>query len=199
MGTPELEGCLSLSGSAKRYDSGNRLRLSAHVHRSVHEPRHCPSRAERQPLLRRPLPASDFWRRIRTRRQNSGFRSWQIEIGSREYLLANCEKHRRRAAVPPVAESECKRLWRARRIILAQIGLIELFEQGNRPRVDAKKPQRPSVWGKEVDRNSGIVLENRGAVLQQKIPHRFESPFVEEIGSCFEQAVGRPESLTKAK
>src|SRR6202011_5050139 len=68
-----------------------------------------------------------------------------------------------------------------------------------RSRVNAEKPQRPFFRGKVVNRNSRVVLEYRGAVLQEKISHRFEPSFMEEVGSSFQQAVCRSECLAKTE
>src|SRR6202051_1195584 len=65
------------------------------------------------------------------------------------------------------------------------------------PGVMAEREQAPFLWTVIRQRNSGIVLDDGGAVGEQKIAHGGEIAGVQQIGGALDQAVPRRQRLAK--
>src|SRR5438552_15646562 len=83
--------------------------------------------------------------------------------------------------VPAVSESDHER-WRiALREKLLQFRLIMLFEEVDLAQIRAEEPEGPLLGIKIVQWNSGIILHNQVAVVENKIADRGETLLEHEV------------------
>src|ERR1700756_1698773 len=96
---------------------------------------------------------------------------------------------------PAIANAEIHRLGAP-----ATLGLFlpgSAGEFGDRTGVMAEREQAPFLWTVISQRDSGIVLDDGGAVGEQKIAHGGEIAGVQQIGGALDQAVARRQRLAK--
>ena len=89
---------------------------------------------------------------------------------------------------PAVADAELDRRRVALLIEALQLRLVVLFKEVDWARVAAEKSEKPFRLIEGCDRDAGVVLHDRFAVIEQKIAHGAEAILKHQIGSRFEQA-----------
>src|SRR5947208_13758493 len=88
---------------------------------------------------------------------------------------------------PAIANAEIHRLAPPE-----QLGILRLVpsgEFGNRTGITAERKEPPFLRIITAERNAGIVLDDSGAVGEQKVAHRGEMAGMLQIGSALYQAV----------
>src|ERR1700730_4337967 len=78
-----------------------------------------------------------------------------------------------------------------------QLRLIVLLERIDWSHVRAEQAKVPFVTIEIVQRNAGVVLHNRAAVIENEIPDRAEALLKQEVGRRLEDAHAHGEVLTK--
>src|SRR5213079_1245405 len=84
--------------------------------------------------------------------------------------------------IPAIAEVELDRRWSALIEKLFQLGLVVLFENLDRSEVGAENTNVPFVAVEIGERNTGIVLNNGLAMIENEIANTAEAFFKHQIG-----------------
>src|SRR6266576_2747361 len=96
---------------------------------------------------------------------------------------------------PAIANAEIHRLAPPE-----QLGILRLVpsrEFGNRTSIAAERKEPPFLRIITAERNAGIVMDDGGAVGEQKVAHRGEIAGLQQIGSALDQAVAGRQCPTK--
>ena len=99
--------------------------------------------------------------------------------------------------VPAVAEVEFDRRRTAPLEHLSQFRLIVLFENFGRSEIISKDANVPFVAVEISEGNSGVVLHNRFAVIENEIADAIESLFEHQVGRGFEKTAADAELAAK--
>src|ERR1700752_4843930 len=102
-------------------------------------------------------------RQGRKRKLKPSFRSRLSANRLFKNLPSHRKYQRRFLPVVSITETERQRLWRARGIILAQIWLVEPFEQIDWSDISTEEPESPILRAKVAERNARVVLKDRRA------------------------------------
>src|SRR5579862_1036337 len=78
-----------------------------------------------------------------------------------------------------------------------EVGLGKLFENIDRPGIVAEITKCPLGRVEVFERDTGVILDNRAAVGEQKIAHGRKIPEVHEIRRGFEQAAPLAEAVAE--
>src|SRR5262249_31425244 len=88
-----------------------------------------------------------------------------------------------------IADAEMDRAWIAAREQCRERGLVVLRKHLDRAEISAERLQLPLLPVEEVDRDSRIVLQDRGAIRQQELADLGEVALVHQIGRALDQTV----------
>src|SRR6476660_2228524 len=96
---------------------------------------------------------------------------------------------------PAIADAEVYRLAAPEQLRILR--LVPSGEFRNRTGIVAKRKEPPFLPVVTVERNAGIVLDDGGAVGEQKVAHDGEIAGVHQIGRALDQAVAGRQRPTK--
>src|SRR5256885_9693875 len=102
--------------------------------------------------------------------------------GSRNSLTAGRHDDVAFFVIPAIAEVELDRRWSALIEKLFQLGLVVLFENLDRPEVGAEDADVPFVPIEISEWNTGVVLHNDLAMIENEIANAAEALFKHQIG-----------------
>ena len=100
-------------------------------------------------------------------------------------------------AFPAVTEIDIERRWSGLLIQLRQLRLVVLLKYLDRADVISEDPNVPFISIEIRERDSGIVLDDGFAVIENKIPDPVESIFEHQVGGRLEKTAAYPKPLAK--